>query len=37
MSVTVIPAKAGTSARQRLDQMSRDPGFRRGDALLGAS
>jgi hypothetical protein len=33
MTYLVIPAKAGTSAKQRLCQMSRDPGLRRGDGL----
>jgi len=37
MSMFVIPAQAGTSASKRLGQMARDPGFRRGDALGGAS
>jgi len=37
MSRTVIPAKAGTSARMSLRQLGWDPGFRRGDGLSGPS
>ena len=33
----VIPAKAGTSGRKGLGQMTRDPGLRRGDGLAGPS
>jgi hypothetical protein len=34
---SVIPAKAGTSAKMRPCQKGRHPGLRRGDALWGAS
>jgi hypothetical protein len=37
MNKLVIPAKAGIPARQRHCQVSRDPGLRRGDGLLGPS
>jgi len=37
MNISVIPAKAGIPARNRLCQMSWDPGLRRGDGLLGPS